>query len=275
MNGIGSAVKRAMRAALYTWDESMARRNAPRDFLKWHALENGSVSPNYFMHVVPDQKLVYVEVPKTASSYIISELVTAFRGRNAPEGNVHRRGRSGLTCPRAMGISQFIELIDDPETFIFASVRNPFTRLVSCYFDKFANVVIGDGSYISNTYIAYQRLVGRPVVDGRPLRFDEFVEFACDTAPLRYDGHWCRQSDIVSSWIAKPHFLVKFETLSRDFGYVLRRFAAGSEQVQQVVTHAVTTTDRKAKDLLTEKTIAKIVEVYSADFLRFGYPTHF
>ena len=274
MNGIGSAAKRAVRAAFYTWDESMARRNAPRDYFKWHALENDSLSPDYFMHVVPERKLIYVEVPKTASSYIIAELVKAFRGSNA-EGNIHCRSRSGLKSPRAIGISKFIDLIDDPETFIFTSVRNPFTRLVSCYFDKFSNVAIGDGSYISNTYIAYRRLIGEPAVDGRPLTLDEFVAFACDTAPLRYDGHWCRQSDIVSSWIAKPHFLVKFETLSRDFGYVLRRFAAGSEQVQQVVTHAVTTTDRKAKDLLTEKTIAKIVEVYSADFLRFGYPTHF
>ena len=273
MNGIGSAAKRAVRAACYTWDESMARRNAPRDYFKWHALENDSLSPDYFMHVVPERKLIYVEVPKTASSYIIAELVKAFRGSNA-EGNLHCRSRSGLKSPRAIGISKFVDLIDDPETFIFTSVRNPYTRLVSCYFDKFSNVAIGDGSYISNTYIAYRRLIGEPAVDGRPLTLEEFVAFACDTAPLRYDGHWCRQSDIVPNWIAKPHFVVRFETLSRDLANVMRRFSVRSDRVQEILSCAVPTTDRKARELLTATMTAKIVEAYSVDFARFGYSTH-
>jgi len=273
LNGIGSAAKRALRAAYYTWDESMVRRKAPDEFLTWHALESGCLDPNYFMHVVPERKLIYTEVPKTGSSFILSELATAF-GRRRAAGNMHRRAHSGLSCPRDMGIGPFVQLVENPETFIFSSVRNPLTRLVSCYLDKFAAVLIGDNSYISNTYIAYRRVAGKFVIDGRPLSFAEFVEFACETAPLKYDGHWSRQADIVSNWIAKPHVLVRFETLSRDFAQVLTRFGADPAQVERVLASAVTTTDHKARDLLTERTRARIVEAYATDFARFDYPIH-
>ena len=251
----------------------MTRRKAPDEFLTWHALESGSLEPNYFMHIVPERKFIYTEVPKTGSSFILSELATAF-GRRRVAGNVHRRAHSGLICPRDMGIGPFVQFIEDPETFIFSSVRNPFTRLVSCYLDKFANVVIGDRSYISNTYIAYRRVAGKFVIDGRPLSFAEFVEFACETAPLKYDGHWSRQSDIVSTWIARPHALVRFETLARDFADMLKRIGAVPEQVQRVLASTAATTDQLARGLLTERTKARIVEAYASDFARFDYPTH-
>ena len=270
--GVGAATKRAIRGARHAWDESMARRHSPYELFKWKALAATALQPDYFMHVLPSHKLVYVEVPKAASSFVLGELRKRAGPRGAAARNVHQRSESGFSSPLAMGIVPFIRLIDDPSTFIFTTVRNPYARLVSCYFDKFAPVSIGDGSYISNTYLAYGRMTGRSWPDGGRIAFDDFVAFACATAPFRFDGHWCRQTDIVPATIAPPHAILRVETLGSSLPAVLDRVAPSQPSgTAQGAGASVATDDPRLRAVLSQGTAALIREAYADDFARFGY----
>lgn len=271
MRGFGAATKRAMRAARYAWDESMARRHSPYELFKWKALESSALSPDYFMHIIPQRKLIYIEVPKSASSYILEKLQELTTSNTNRVTNIHRRSESGFQSPLSMGIVPFVRFIDDPETLIFTSVRNPYSRIVSCYFDKFSNVTIGDGSYISNVYISYQRIAMRPVSDGGAISFENFVDFACATAPFRFDGHWCRQSDIIPEAIAKPRAIVRFETMQEDFVAVLRALPVGPLLPSPPTTQRPATSERRLKEVLSAGTAARIFGTYAVDFSRFGY----
>ena len=271
MRGFGAATKRAIRAAQYAWDESMARRNSPYELFKWKALESSALSPDYFMHILPSYKLIYIEVPKAASSYILEKLQELTNPKTPKAKNIHTRSESGFDSPRSMGIVPFVKLIDDPETLIFTSVRNPYSRIVSCYFDKFSEVIIGDGSYISNIYTSYQRIAIRPVSEGTSISFEAFIEFACATAPLRFDGHWCRQSDIIPDAFAIPKAIVRFETMQEDFIAVLHTLPTGRLPPSPPVAQRPATNERRLKEVLSTGTAARILDTYAADFSRFGY----
>jgi len=271
LRGFGAATKRAIRAARYAWDESMARRNSPYELFKWKALESSALSPEYFMHILPSHKLIYIEVPKSASSYILEKLQELTKSNASGAKNIHRRSESGFDSPLSMGIVPFVRLIDDPETLIFTSVRNPYSRLVSCYFDKFSNVTLGDGSYISNVYISYQRIAMRSVSEGGSISFEDFVDFACATAPFRFDGHWCRQSDIIPDAIAIPKAIVRFETMQDDFIAVLRRLPTRPLPPSPPIAQRPATNEKRLKEVLSAGTAARILDTYATDFSRFGY----
>jgi hypothetical protein len=89
-----------------------------------------------------------------------------------------------------MGPKAFFELIDSPNSFVFSFVRNPNSRLVSCYADKFAQypVTYRRGS-MKDAHRCFSRELKRLPFD-EPLPFPMFVDMACATNRTGTDGHW-------------------------------------------------------------------------------------
>src|ERR1700755_648017 len=98
--------------------------------------------PDDLIDVVPQLKILYLATPKAASSRIRSNLA-AMIGNDTVSGwrsdrnwMVHNRKASNLQAPRH-GILQFHRMATSPEALRFTFVRNPYTRLLSCWADQY------------------------------------------------------------------------------------------------------------------------------------------
>lgn len=108
-------------------------------------LVHGGFAPNDLIDVLPQQRIIYVCVPKNASTRIKLTL-SLLLGRNMrSESDVHRRKLSGLKSPKRTGLVAFHRIATDPLALRFAFVRNPYERLVSCWLDKFRGVPLTEG----------------------------------------------------------------------------------------------------------------------------------
>lgn len=272
MFGIGSTAKKLKRALSRSFADARLFETDLRAFTRVKLVELETVDIGYFFHVDPARKAIYVEVPKVASSYILSQFAE-LGGREGHVGpSIHKRSDTGLSSPFDLGPKAFAALLDDPDLFVFTAVRDPFARLVSGYLDKFDGVVVGDGSYVSEVVLGFHDAIGEKAPEGRPLTFAEFVEMACRWAPVAYDGHWARQSRIVPRTFLKPKVL-KFERLAEDLPAVFERLGAAPEQVARIAATRPKTTSDRVADFFTPALVARVADAFAEDFARFDYPT--
>lgn len=102
-------------------------------------IRNSGFDADTWIDVLPRQKLIYVSVPKAASTTIRSVL-SQFEMRAAPpdERVLYKRRCSGLLSPSLAGLDVFHEMASSADTLRFTFVRNPYARLVSAWSNKFA-----------------------------------------------------------------------------------------------------------------------------------------
>lgn len=97
----------------------------------FQAMSGRRLDPEAHIDVLPRHQLIYVSVPKCASTAIKSAL-------GALELGVARR-HSGLRSPTQAGLSTFRRLANSAATLWFAFVRNPYARLAAAWADMFQN----------------------------------------------------------------------------------------------------------------------------------------
>ena len=172
----------------------------------------------------------------------------------------------GLSSIREIGVPAFFDLIDDPATFVFTFVRNPYTRLISAYRDKFRHP-IGRSDY----YLDALRYFGLKLLRldrTEPLPFEWFVDLATGTCRSGSDGHWMLMTSLVPSTSLECSFLGRVERFDEDFRMVLDRIGEPSVKIP-----AVNATGRVVPaDFITSPLQARIYRAYQDDFERFEYP---
>ena len=103
------------------------------------SLVGGGFAANSHIDALPRHHLLYVVVPKCASTTIKMVLSSLAKRKPASAAQLHMRRYSGLKSPKLVGISAFYRFATDPATLRFSFVRNPYARLVSAWADKFLN----------------------------------------------------------------------------------------------------------------------------------------
>ncbi len=246
------------------------------DVRAYHSIDCQVYEMNYFFNVVPERKLIYIEISKAGSSTIKTILANVCYGRTFDENPAlcHNRSYSGLKSPKMVGEQEFVRLIDDPETLIFTVVRNPFLRLQSCYSDKFTGAPITDGG---NPYLKqFFETVGHRssyLSDGE-LTFEEFVRFACSTASKRLNGHWSLMSDNIPVGLDTIR-VMKLENLQNDIGPVADRLGVDADLFGAARTAKNTTESCRFDTMWTDKLVARVRRAYRKDFKRFDYSLAF
>src|SRR5580704_16518165 len=113
--------------------------------------------PNVLIDVLPDQRIVYICIPKCASARI-KKTLSALLGRHVESSEeAYTRQQSGLKNPKAVGASTFWRVATDPAALRFSFVRNPYARLVSLWAHQFRDKPLVPGLSSINKYLAWRR----------------------------------------------------------------------------------------------------------------------
>jgi len=246
----------------------------PEAYAFYARLMAGGYEPNRHIDVLPDHRLIYICVPKCASSRIKMTL-SALIGRcpkSAWEAN--RRRISGLKGPKHVGLSAFWRVAVDPSALRFSFVRNPYDRIVSCWADKFRGKPLIAGGPSIDPYLAWRRQNDRSFAEGadRTLSFAEFVLFATATANDRVDAHWQLQVDLLDMPGIALDLVGKIETFEHDFGRVLDHVRASDALRRRAALPFNVSCHDAWQDYYTRDLAARVYRAYERDFDSFGYP---
>lgn len=219
------------------------------------------VNANYLCHLSANFRYLYVATPKVGFTKIKKLLYEAEQGRPVKDEFV-------LHDPV---FSPLLEPIDDidilntalasPDWFRFCFVRNPFTRLISCYIQK----IVSSGEQ-------RQRLL--PVLglapDAPTPSFEEFVRLVSDQEDAARDIHWASQHYLLRPDLVNYDFVGRMERMAEDLRHVCGRLSITPFEPLEIKMHrvgGVETTAGYYDDALRRL----VARTYARDFDVFGY----
>lgn len=247
-------------------------RNPPAMEFYENLMANGYEADS-LLNVLPRHKLVYIGVPKAASTRIRRTLAIIdgrFMRALKPSRRSMYRGPYG---PRNITIETLYRLATDPDVLRFSFVRNPYARVVSCWADKFAGKPLVRGDVSIDLYLAIRREIDTNLPAGadRTLSFPEFVAFATATAKARHDIHMQVQDDILRMPGIQLDLIGKVETFEEDFVRVLD-YVNASDAIRREAAVAINESDHNDwPSYYTSDLADRIYRAYECDFDRFGY----
>lgn len=223
--------------------------------------ENGGARAHYLINWSKKYRYIYVETPKVACTTIKRTLQNA-----EVEGDpsvfpikVHERKNSPIPMV-GDDLPGFKNLLANPNTFTFCFVRNPFTRVLSCYLDKMVRTV-------------FERNRLAPTLNLPVDKAPEFIDFlrAIEGQPaIKRDIHWSAQSFLLRPRKFRYSFVGRFESFDTHFNAACKHLNIMDYVKPAKVFHA-TNANELVNQYLGPKEIRLIQEIYKVDFQNFGY----
>ncbi len=218
-----------------------------------------------------NQHTVFVYVPKVACT----GWKNIFRYLNGAEDylegpKAHDRRQSGL---------QYLDMLPNGEALLndthikkICFVRNPYTRILSAWLNKFLpKHSLPKFVAIQNEVSEYARLQLKMDPANSPsfYAFLHWIQHSGSTYVK--DEHWLSQTDIVGSDISIYDFVGRFETLEKDIEHVLKllRCDASFPPARGLLTNA----NSKIDMYYTPREISLVKSIYQKDFETLGYST--
>jgi len=230
----------------------------PEAYLE-HLFGNGADQPNYLLHWSTERRYIFVETPKVACSAIKRVLQTDARAGVAPTGDVHDRDASPL--PRAMDdIAAFRALCEDPATFRFCFVRNPYSRILSCYLDKF----------VANEWERDRLAPKLGLSPDAPPSFRDFLRAVEGQPEHARDIHWASQVFLLRPNRFRYSFVGRFELFDAQFAKVCRHLGLSYAPSSVDKAHATSAGDM-LRDYFGAEEVDLLKAIYADDFRFFGY----
>jgi hypothetical protein len=229
--------------------------------------------PEAHVDVLPEHRLIYVCVPKCAST-TIKMILSGLVGRHATSfEQIHKRRYSGLRSPSRVGLSTLYRTATDSRTLRFSFVRNPYERLVSAWADKFRNRPLVGGDSFIEKYLQHRRSVDAALPEGaaHTLSFADFVTFATATADQRLDAHWHLQDDILDMPGIDLDFIGKIESFGTDFVHVIDHVDPVGRTNLETLTPLHRTRHQPWPRYYTRVLADRVYSAYERDFDRLGY----
>jgi hypothetical protein len=233
----------------------------------------GGYEPDQLLFALFKHKLIYVAVPKVASTRIKRTLARV-EGRFSRSLKPSRQSRyRGPYGPRNMTISSFFRLATCPDTLRFSFVRNPYARIVSCWAQKFADKPLIRGDSFIDAYLAIRHEIDAKLPAGADstLSFAEFAVFAAATAKAHHDIHMQAQDEILSMPGIELDLIGKVETFDADFVRILDHLDASDEIRREAAIMINESHHDTWPTYYTPELADRIYRAYECDFDRFGY----
>jgi len=147
----------------------------------------------------------------------------------------------------------------DVSKIMWVVVRNPFSRIYSCWYNKVK---------IKSTFLPDLRSVFKP---GDP--FDVFVDWIAKQPDDRTtDNHWISQTANMRLANFKPNRILRFETLHDDWNLLADIVGLDKPLKPHNCTRTNLLDHSEHVDSYTESLRTKVLCRYQMDFEQFGYP---
>lgn len=215
-----------------------------------------SLKNKYFFH----------SVGKAANSTVKHYLYTEeLKGTGIKYKTVHERLNSPLVSPFQIDESLLSEVLYSENYFKFTFVRNPYSRILSCFLDR-----IQDKR--SAPYRELVRWAGCEI--GYDFKFNEFVELICGQSDYEQNNHWRLQYADAMCGLINYNFIGKQETFSSDMGFIWGKLFPRSinEDFTKVnKSPSQTRSTEKLNNYWSRDLIIKVAERYEKDFCFFNY----
>jgi hypothetical protein len=226
----------------------------------------------YSVNISERYRYVYIDNPKTGCSSLKSALVEMETKdlEDSPDCYdwtiFHDRSRSPLKrlTDLKMG-APLTTLVNRGYRFV-TFVRNPYTRLLSCYRDK----IMGN----KNQKAQILRILGYPATDlERPVSFEEFARAVASQTDYEMNPHWRVQTTQILFEVLDYSFVGRFENYQADFEALFRHVGIPAESIPNV-RHLNRTREGRREGCashFTDEIQALVYERYKKDFDNFGY----
>lgn len=181
--------------------------------------------------------------------------------------SVHDRASSPLLSPYQLSGKDHDWVFTSDDFFKFTFVRNPYSRLLSCYLDRILCLN-------SRPYFELLRILGKE--KGYKPSFDEFINAICSQTTFQQNNHWRVQYDDTLMSKVNYDFIGKQENFASDFSYVYKRITGMDIKIELLKTNASPTKTSSEKRLSTywnKSLVQKVQLKYENDFNHFDYPS--
>jgi hypothetical protein len=151
--------------------------------------------------------------------------------------------------------------------FKFAIVRNPFSRLLSCYLDK----VVNHKNLLLFERQQILKIIGKNILDSEyDISFDEFIDAIKVQKPYDMNHHWRTQSSQLFIPIVKYDYIGKFENFQSFMSKVNSNIKGVSFEGTKINHHETLATSL-LKKYYTSENLKKTIDIYIDDFINFNY----
>lgn len=226
----------------------------------------------YAVNISRRYRYVYMDNPKTGCSSLKSALVQLELKNVETQMDhydwrvFHDRSRSPLT--RLDDLRQptsLSKLQQDGYRFI-TMVRNPYTRLLSCYRDK----ILGN-SFQKHEILRALGKSDHPIETD--ISFSEFVQVVSEQPDRDMNPHWRVQSAHILYDHLDYTFIGRFEQYDRDFIESFRVIGITSEDIPEArhLNRTKTGTSEHCEDFYSAELQERVYHRYRQDFENFGY----
>lgn len=219
--------------------------------------------------------LVYREVPKAGCSALGQLMYHADFG-HFYDGDIHDAIEGVVKWPDR----DFAAQLGRPDRMVFAAVRNPYARLLACFFDKVWSKQRGGTYYRGNLRDVLMHHYGADLASGADPRpgFRRFVLFLRDTLRFRdrfwYDRHWTPQAQHLRAFAVNSlPFDHLFHTEQFDTGLapVLAHIPSARRPTTLPRFNASLRPDLPMASYFDDLTLHLVHDMYRWDFELFGY----
>ena len=240
-----------------------ARSSLQHLFVKVLALVRRRFDPNEpNPHISHKHKFIYYPVPKAGCTTIKTWMLE--------EEGINMERKMGIHSLKIPQISiHWVLESEYRDYFHFAFVRNPWDRLVSCYYDKIydarnkKNEVFVDGEYRGFT-----RKYGKGYF--ADMSFADFVRFVATIPEHRCDVHFKPQHLFLN--MEALDFIGRFEDFRLDFRYVMEEIGATDHAINFLVQKRMRSSfSGDYRKLYDEETKEIVARKYARDIELFNY----
>lgn len=235
---------------------------------------------NSAIHISPKLNFIYFSIPKNACSTITVLLRSKFESDLYKiKSKVHDRNTSSLLRPCDIGYDKFIELLESNSVFKFTVIRNPYSRILSAYINKFVD---SQKRHIEAYKSFLKNLVPPELkseyIENRDLTFIEFLNFVHSQKPYQMNAHWRPQFSQAFMDLVNYSAVYKFEELNTCLQELFDQlnkigcYSETSDDIDSLIYRPhKTNADQMIDRYYTNECINTFQEIYAVDLEKFNY----
>ena len=218
-------------------------------------------------------RYVYLAVDKAANSTIKERLYRIeYEPTNWDIVTLYDKRSSPLLSPHQLPPDLLRQVFTSGDYYRFTLVRNPFTRLLSCYLDRIRRQTSRPRRQLNAN-------LKRRGTDPASVDFYTFVQAICEQGSAQQNSHWRVQSDDILFDRVDFDYVGKFENLAQEMSRFSQAIWGVQRDEMDIVgprdtnsSPQVTNAGSRLRDYYTPELVDLVQERYRADFKNFEYP---